>query len=134
MLDHEFMEFAASLPSKMKLRGQQTKYIFKRAVRDLLPSEIIDRPKKGFGVPLDRWFRNELRDFAGDMLLDGRLAQRGYFKPAAVRRLLEEHWRGSATWHNELWSLLMLESWHRMFIDERATTAPRTADVVEMGA
>jgi asparagine synthase (glutamine-hydrolysing) len=133
MLDHEFMEFAASLPSTLKLRGPQTKYIFKRAVRDLLPGEIIDRPKKGFGVPLARWFRDELRGFAGDMLLDGTLAQRGYFKPAAVRRLLEEHWRGSANWHNELWTLLMLESWHRMFIDERPTSAPAAARAVEIG-
>ena len=133
MLDHEFMEFAATLPSSMKLRGQQTKYIFKRAVRQLLPAEIIDRPKKGFGVPLDRWFRNELRDFSGDMLLGGRLAQRGYFKPGAVKRLLEEHWRGSASWQNELWTLLMLESWHRMFIDVRPTGAPAMAAPIEVG-
>jgi asparagine synthase (glutamine-hydrolysing) len=124
MLDHEFMEFAASLPADFKLRDRQTKYIFKRAVRNLLPEEIIDRPKQGFSVPLEQWFRKDLRDISADMLLDGRLAQRGYFKPGAVRRLLEEHWRGSVSWHNHLWTLLMLESWHRMFIDERPTSKP----------
>jgi len=124
LLDHEFMEFAASLPSDLKLHGRTTKYIFKRAVRDLLPADIIDRPKKGFSVPLDVWFRTDLRDMSGDLLLDGRLAQRGYFKPGRVKQLLEEHWRGSGSWHNQLWSLLMLESWHRMFIDERPTRAP----------
>jgi hypothetical protein len=56
---------------------------------------------------------------SGDLLLDGRLAQRGYFKPGRVQKMLEEHWNGAASWHNQLWTILMLESWHRMFIDER---------------
>jgi asparagine synthase (glutamine-hydrolysing) len=133
MLDHEFMEFAASLPSDFKLRGSTTKYILKKAVRDLVPADIIDRPKKGFGVPLDHWFKNELRAMSGDLLLDGRLDQRGYFKPGAVRRLLEEHWRGAATWHNHLWSVLMLESWHRMFIDERPSAAPSAPSTMAVG-
>lgn len=124
MLDHDFMEFAASLPSHFKLRGDTTKYILKQAVRDLLPSGITDRPKKGFGVPLGSWFRNELRELSGDLLLDGRLAARGYFKPGMVERLLDEHWQGRAGWQDQLWSLLMLESWHRMFIDTRPHSAP----------
>jgi asparagine synthase (glutamine-hydrolysing) len=126
MLDHEFMEFAASLPSALKLHQGVTKYILKRAARDLVPADIIDRPKKGFGVPLDTWFRGELREMSGDLLLDGRLARRGYFRPGAVQRLLAEHWSGAAEWQNQLWTLLMLESWHRMFIDERPTAAPGT--------
>ena len=132
MLDHEFMEFAASLPANLKLRGENTKYIFKRAVRDLLPADIIDRPKKGFSVPLDLWFRNELRELSGDLLLDGRLASRGYFKMDAVRRLLEEHWSGAAAWQNQLWTLVMLESWHRMFIDARPSEAPSGAPTLAM--
>ena len=71
---------------------------------------------------------------SGDLLLDGRLAERGYFKPNAVRRLLEEHWRGAEEWHNQLWSLLMLESWHRMFIDERPSGAPAAPTAVALGA
>lgn len=133
MLDHEFMEFAASLPSDLKLREGTTKFILKRAVRHLLPADIIDRPKKGFGVPLDSWFRNDLRELSGDLLLDGRMAQRGYFKPQMVRRMLEEHWRGSASWHNQLWSLVMLESWHRMFIDERPAAAPCAPSFAAVG-
>ncbi|NOT27603.1 MAG: asparagine synthase (glutamine-hydrolyzing) [Acidobacteria bacterium] len=124
LLDHEFMEFAASLPSDFKLRGQTTKYILKQAVRDLVPRDIIDRPKKGFGVPLGSWFRNELRELSGDLLLDGRLAARGYFKPGMVERLITEHRQGVAAWQDQLWSLLMLESWHRMFIDARPSVAP----------
>ena len=119
MLDHDFMEFAASLPADLKFRNGQTKYILKQAVRDLLPSDNIDRPKKGFSVPLERWFRHELRELSTDLLLDGSLAQRGYFNANMVRRLLDEHRRGVAAWHNQLWSLVMLESWHRMFIDGR---------------
>ena len=124
MLDHEFMEFAASLPSGLKLHHGSTKYILKQAVRPLLPADIIDRPKKGFSVPLGPWFRNELRELSGDLLLDGRLAARGYVQPRAVRRLLDEHWRGVAGWQDQLWTLLMLESWHRMFIDRRPQGAP----------
>jgi asparagine synthase (glutamine-hydrolysing) len=124
MLDHEFMEFAASLPADLKLRDGRTKYIFKQALGPFLPAEIVERPKKGFSVPLDAWFRDELREMSGDLLLDGRLAGRGYFKPQAVGRMLEEHWRGVASWQNQLWSVLMLESWHRMFIDARPA-APR---------
>jgi asparagine synthase (glutamine-hydrolysing) len=134
MLDHEFMEFAASLPASLKLRNGETKYLLKQVARTLIPNETIDRPKKGFGVPLERWFRNELRDLTGDLLLDGRLAARGYFDGSAIRRLVEQHWRGEARWENQLWSLLMLESWHRMFIDERRIAAPGSEAAVRVAS
>jgi asparagine synthase (glutamine-hydrolysing) len=124
MLDHEFMEFAASLPADLKLRSTTTKYIFKRAVEHLLPADHFNRPKKGFSVPMDRWLREDLRELTGDLLLDGRLASRGYFHHDVVQSLVAQHWRGEGRWHNQLWSLLMLESWHRMFIDERPSRAP----------
>src|SRR3990170_6274835 len=117
MLDHEFMEFCASLPSHMKLRGRAKKYIFKRAVRGLLPRDIIERPKMGFGVPLDQWFRVDLREMAQDLLLSPRAAGRGYFRKEVVQRLLDEHIEGVRQWHYQLWNLLMLELWHRTFID-----------------
>lgn len=117
LLDHEFMEFAASLPRALKLRGREKKYIFRRAVRGLLPSEIVDRPKKGFGVPLDHWFRHELRDMAHDLLLSRRTLERGYFRRDVVERLLTQHSQGVHAWHDQLWNLLMLEMWHRTFID-----------------
>jgi asparagine synthase (glutamine-hydrolysing) len=124
MLDHPLMEFAASLPSGLKLKGGTKKYILKEAVKPLLPREIIERPKMGFGVPLEHWFRDELKDLAHDVLLSGTLAQRGYFRPEVIRRLLDEHVRGVRAWHYQLWNLLMLESWHRVFIDARPTGAP----------
>lgn len=117
LVDHEVMELAASMPSSLKLRGRTTKYIFKRAVRSLLPPEIIDRPKQGFGVPLDHWFRHEIRELAYDTLLARRATDRGLFRPDAVRRLLGEHVAGRFTWHPQLWTLLMLELWFQRFID-----------------
>jgi asparagine synthase (glutamine-hydrolysing) len=120
LLDHVFMEFCASLPSDFKLRGRTTKYIFKRAVRDLLPTEIPDRRKMGFGVPLVHWLRTDLRDFAVDLLLSERASARGYFNMKVVERLLSEHASGRRNWHYQLWNLLVLEMWHRVFIDESA--------------
>jgi asparagine synthase (glutamine-hydrolysing) len=119
LLDHRVMELAASLPSTMKRRDGQSKYIFKRALRRLLPDDILDRPKQGFAVPLEHWFRNELRDLAYEALLGPRAVARGYFRPAAVRRILDEHVSGVRKWNEQLWNLLMLELWHRTFIDER---------------
>jgi asparagine synthase (glutamine-hydrolysing) len=80
-LDHEFMEFAATIPSDLKVRGRVKKYILKRALTGLLPEEILHRPKMGFGVPIDHWLRHELRDLAYDTLLAPRCLHRGYFRP-----------------------------------------------------
>jgi len=116
-LDHEFMEFAATIPSDLKVRGRTKKYILKRALSDLLPHEILHRPKMGFGVPIDHWLRHELHDLAYDTLLGPRCLGRGYFRPETVQRLLDEHVRGRANWHYLLWTLLMLELWHRTYVD-----------------
>jgi asparagine synthase (glutamine-hydrolysing) len=116
-LDHEVVEFAATIPSDLKVRGRTTKFILKRALSGLLPEEILRRPKMGFGVPIDHWLRHELRDLAYDTLLSPRCIGRGYFRPATVRRLLDEHVRQRANWHYLLWTLLMLELWHRTYID-----------------
>jgi asparagine synthase (glutamine-hydrolysing) len=116
-LDHPLIEFAASLPPSLKIRGLKKKYLLKRAVADLLPEEILDRPKQGFAVPIDQWFRHDLREMAHDILLDPHSLGRGYFRAEAVRGLLDEHVRGVRHWHPQLWSLLMLELWHRACID-----------------
>jgi asparagine synthase (glutamine-hydrolysing) len=123
MVDHVFMEFAASLPSHLKLRGLTKKYILKRAARPLLPAAVIDRPKMGFGVPIDRWMRRELREMLHDVLLSRRAIERGIFREAAVRRVIDEHQSGRHHWHLQLWALLFLELWFRRFIDTREATA-----------
>jgi len=117
-LDHKVMEFAAALPATFKLHGLTTKYILKKAFSSLLPREILHRKKMGFGVPLNRWFRSELRPLAYDILLDSRCAGRGYFRPKAVQRLLDEHSSMRADHSYRIWALLILELWHRMFIDK----------------
>ncbi len=116
-LDQDVLEFAARLPVQWKIRGTAKKVLLRRALRDLLPPEILARPKQGFGVPIDVWFRGPLKDLAFDTLLSPRATARGLFRPTAVRQLLEEHVSGRADRHYKLWNLLMLELWHRMFID-----------------
>ena len=118
-LDHRFVEFCATIPSGLKLDAHGvSKAILKQACVPFLPHEVISRRKMGFGVPLDHWFRNDLKAFAYDTLLSARAAQRGYFRPDAVRALLDRHLSGTqGSWHYHLWNLLMLELWHQMFVD-----------------
>lgn len=117
-LDHEFMEFAARIPSRLKLNGRSTKYILKEALRGILPDKVLYREKMGFGVPIDHWFRNELKEMAYDILLSSRSIERGYFQERFVRRILDEHMSGKWNWQYHIYNLLMLELWHREFIDQ----------------
>jgi asparagine synthase (glutamine-hydrolysing) len=128
-LDHHVMEFAASLPVNLKLRGATGKYVLKRAVRHLVPEPILQRRKMGFGVPLEHWFRHELREMTEDVLLGPTVAERGYVRPKVVRRLVEEHVSGARSWHYQLWNLLILELWFRAFVDARPVNAPVDAHV-----
>jgi len=117
LLDHHVMEFAASLPSDLKLRGIETKYLLKNTLIGVLPNEILYRKKMGFGVPIDVWFRKDLKEMTYDILLDRRCTERGYFKREAIQRLLDEHVSGSYDHSYRIWALLFMELWHRMFID-----------------
>jgi asparagine synthase (glutamine-hydrolysing) len=110
-LDHTLIEFLTRLPLDLKLRGHTGKYILKRAMRGLLPREIIDRPKKGFGMPVASWVKGELRDLVHETFSPTRLARRGLFNPAYVQRLLDEHERGQADHRKLIWTLLMFELW-----------------------
>ena len=116
-LDHKLMEFAASIPSDVKIKGRRLKYILKRALRGKLPAEILGRGKMGFGIPVDNWFRNELRNYSYDILTSKSFIKRGYFKKEAVGKLLEDHVRAKANNGARIWALLNLELWHRIFID-----------------
>ena len=117
LLDHELMEFAARLPVHMKMRRLTTKYALKRLFGRLLPEKLLSRPKMGFGVPLGHWFRGELRDMVRDTLLSSRATGRGYFREAALRKILDEQAQNRWHWHNHIYNLLMLELWHRRFVD-----------------
>jgi asparagine synthase (glutamine-hydrolysing) len=117
LLDHRIVEFCAALPSSYKLRGRTSKWLLRQLMRDRLPPEILTRPKMGFGVPVGEWLRGELRPLLEDALLSSRALNRGYFKPAAVRALVDEHVSRRADRTSHIWGLLMLELWFREFVD-----------------
>ena len=116
-LDHKLMEFSASIPSNLKLKGLTSKYILKKALKKALPPQIVHRGKMGFGVPIAHWFRNELKDYLYEVLLDEVSLKRGYFNENYIKQLLDEHCQGGCDHGHRLWALLNLELWHRMFID-----------------
>jgi asparagine synthase (glutamine-hydrolysing) len=116
LLDHKLVEFAATIPPELQLRGSTRKYIFKRALRGLLPDEIIDRPKRGFAIPLGRWFRGKLEGFVRDLLLSPTALQRGIFRPDYIEHLLALHKKGKEL-HGQLWTLISFEMWARTYLD-----------------
>jgi len=127
LLDHKLIEFVCTrIPASMKMRGLETKHIFKRAVQDFVPAEILNRPKQGFGVPIDQWINQQLRERVRGTLTEPRTMQRGFFEPHYVNVLLEEHERGRRNHASELWALFMLELWHRKFMDERTASTDRS--------
>jgi asparagine synthase (glutamine-hydrolysing) len=117
LLDHHLVESVFTLPSAYKLRGGMQKAILKAAVRDLVPKEIIERPKRGFGVPIRHWFRGALRDAVIDILTSTRARNRGWLNASYVRALCDEHLSGRRDQSMRMWSLLMLEQWCRKFLD-----------------
>ena len=116
-LDHELMEFVARLPSRYKLKCKTRKYILKKAIKDLVPASNIHRKKMGFGIPVGKWFRNELKSFLCSTLLSEHFFSRGYFKPEAIRYMVSRHIEEKADYSFQLWTILMLELWHRRFTD-----------------
>ncbi|MGQ0637368.1 MAG: asparagine synthase (glutamine-hydrolyzing) [Planctomycetaceae bacterium] len=116
-LDHHVVELAARLPIEWKIQGRRGKKILIETFADLLPQAIQGRSKMGFGVPLDHWFRHELRDLLHDVLLSSRCRERGIFDPQAVARLVEEHIGNRWDHAYRLWSLLVLELWQQRFLD-----------------
>ncbi len=118
LLDHELMEFVARIPHRLKINGNKTKIILKEIFKDILPEDIIYRKKMGFGVPIAVWFRNELKEMVYDLLLDRRSIERGYFRKEYIKKMLDEHVSGRWNWQYQIYNLLMLELWHRTFIDK----------------
>lgn len=123
-LDHQLMEFAASIPANLKLKGLTTKYILKQALEGIVPQQIINRKKHGFGVPIGRWFRQDLKDYLPEILLSHESLNRGYFQPDSLRQLIDEHQSGKCDRAHQLWTLLTFEIWHRLFIDRITDFSP----------
>jgi asparagine synthase (glutamine-hydrolysing) len=116
LLDRELAEFAATMPSALKLRRLTTKHLLKRAAAGLVPDANLRRPKRGFAVPIARWFRGELRGFLSDHLQPSRLAQAGILNQAVIDRLIADHLGAAADYAHHLFVLLMLELWHREYM------------------
>jgi len=111
-LDKHVVEYVSRLPYKMKLNGFTMKYLLKRAVRDLLPAGIADRPKKGFGIPVAKWVKGPLKEMAQDLLHPTKIRREGYFRAEEVQRLMDDHLMSRADNNKKLWTLLTFELWH----------------------
>ena len=123
-LDRELAEFVAwNVPPSLKLKGffrPTTKYIFRKAMKDVLPREVLSQPKAGFAAPIDYWLAHDLKEMTDDLLSESRIRQRGLFRPEAVRGFVEQHRRGTQDWSMQIWQFLTLELWMQTFLDGSA--------------
>ena len=124
LLDHVLIEFVGRMPSSWKMRGLESKFIFKEAVKGLVPDEILNRPKQGFGVPIAAWINDQLRERIDDTLSDPRTRQRGFIRPEYVDVLRVEHNRGRRDHSPALWTVLMFELWCRTYLDHALIESP----------
>ena len=116
LLDHRIVEFAARLPLTVKRRGGVKKYLLRKALHELVPKALVERPKMGFGIPLNRWLRNELRPLLDEYLSPERVRREGYLKPEGVRRLVDEHLSGTRDHQYRVWALLVFAMWRERWL------------------
>jgi asparagine synthase (glutamine-hydrolysing) len=116
-LDHELVELAARMPSTLKIKGTKLRYIQKRAMRKLLPDEVLKKRKRGFGFPIGAWFRRDLRELTGDLFSPARLRRQGLFDAAAVQTMLEDHVAFRQDYSDALLALLTFELWHTRWLN-----------------
>jgi asparagine synthase (glutamine-hydrolysing) len=113
LMDHELVEWLATLPSSLKMQGNESKFLLKKAMEPQLPNDVLYRPKMGFAVPLARWFRGPLRERVRSALLGGPLADSGLFDQATIRQMIDQHENGSQDYSTPLWTLLMYDAFLR---------------------
>jgi asparagine synthase (glutamine-hydrolysing) len=128
MVDHYVMQFAAALPTRVKLRGGTGKYILRQAVYGLIPNEVVGRRKHGFDVPVDEWLRGGLKELTCDLLLGHPLRERGQFNVGHVRHLIEEHMKKRADLGWLLWRLLILELWYQWVEESQCESVPTVVE------
>lgn len=120
LMDHELVEWLATLPSHLKMRGSESKYLLKKSMEPLLPPDIMYRPKMGFAVPLSRWFRGPLRQRVRDTLLKGQIAESGWFNPEVIKKIVEQHESGLGDHSTPIWTLLMFDAFMRCVMNDPA--------------
>jgi len=111
LLDHRVVEFVWRLPLDMRVRNGTTKWLLRRLLYRYVPPELLERPKMGFGVPVGKWLRGPLREWAEELLREDKLRREGFLHPSPVRRLWEEHLSGRQNWQYHLWGVLMFQAW-----------------------
>ena len=119
LLNNDFVQYATHLPLNMKLRGLRSKFLLKRALRGILPESILNRPKKGFGIPVAHWFRGPLKEQMLSVLSPERIARKGFFDPGAVKQLIDDHLDGRRDNRKQLWTLFAFELWHDGYLSQR---------------
>jgi len=124
-LDHRVVEFAWKIPWTMKIVGFEGKHVLKQLLFRHVPRELVERPKMGFGVPIDSWLRGPLRDWAESLLAENRLKDEGFFDPEPIRKRWAEHLGGQGAWHYPLWDILMFQAWQ----EDNARPVSRGIDV-----
>lgn len=124
LMDHELVEWLATLPSRLKIKGQEGKYLLKKSMEPYLPNDVLYRPKMGFSVPLARWFRGPLKQRVRDAVLGARLADTGWFNPHYLQHLVNAHQAGERDYSAPLWALLMFEAFLRQVVDGHPLRAP----------
>jgi asparagine synthase (glutamine-hydrolysing) len=115
-LDHKFMEFCATIPPELKIKWLNKKYLLKKAVGDLVPHEVINHRKQGFVGPMTSWLKNDLKDYVFDTLSDEGLRRHNLLNRSTVRRVLDEHFSGREIHDTLIWSMLIFQSWHDLYI------------------
>ena len=112
-LDHRLVEFMDRVPARLKFRLGQSKVLLRQVARKYVPEDILRRPKQGFAIPLAGWLKEELRPWMEDVLFSPTCRERGYFRPGAIRSMVDHHLSGRRDYSQQLWALLVLESWFR---------------------
>ena len=131
LIDHRLVEFVATVPPGLKLKGWCTKYLLRQAVQDLLPPELLARGKQGFALPLAWWMRHQLRPVIDSVLSPESVAKRGYFRFEAVQRECQRFYRGKGSYFQRVWALFVLELWHRLYVDNASSGADvKLADIL----
>lgn len=118
LIDHKLVEFAATIPPELQLRGLRKKYLLKRAMAHRLPKQILNRKKGGFNVPVAAWFRHDLHDYVRDVLSEKRLREQGFFSPTYVHQMIRDHADLKADYSRNLWGLLIFALWHEEYGSE----------------